>query len=264
MVDLSEFLARMSDGGIVRIGFAFCGGFDAFLATFVVASFFPGKDHNDLEVRMIRRLAKVVKLTIPLLIVLALPLLYVAAYKQNPAANQDATVLTGSLSWNFWYPRCATNVLLHGLLGPSVKIHHGVRWMYLAFLLCSVSLDAVSCLSLLSQTTCIQNRMCRVPDGYTANAIVLLTYRDYAAIGLQTWVLFNVCYIMASVGLFSDRFSWNELHRKHDRAHHLKTEMKRCGFLPGPERDGYEPLFGIRKKSSPLTQRSDSNGHFQL
>ena len=95
-----------------------------------------------------RRLAKVIKLLVLALELLALPLVYVSAFKENPAGSQDATIVARDLSWNFWYPRCVSQIVLHAFLGPHVKTHHALRWAYLAALVGFVALDSVAAVAL--------------------------------------------------------------------------------------------------------------------
>ena len=105
-----------------------------------------------------------------------------SAFKENPAGSQDATIVARDLSWNFWYPRCVSQIVLHAFLGPHVKTHHALRWAYLAALVGFVALDSVAAVALQGVRTCVANRRCRNPDGYDSAGVDLLVARELLAL----------------------------------------------------------------------------------
>ena len=124
---VGDWLDRVTDGAMVNVCLTWAAGFGLFVASFSAAAAYPAPLF-ELEVRLVRRLAKVIKLLVLALELLALPLVYVSAFKENPAGSQDATIVARDLSWNFWYPRCVSQIVLHAFLGPHVKTSVLRRW----------------------------------------------------------------------------------------------------------------------------------------
>ena len=258
---VGDWLDRVTDGAMVNVCLTWAAGFGLFVASFSAAAAYPAPLF-ELEVRLVRRLAKVIKLLVLALELLALPLVYVSAFKENPAGSQDATIVARDLSWNFWYPRCVSQIVLHAFLGPHVKTHHALRWAYLAALVGFVALDSVAAVALQGVRTCVANRRCRNPDGYDSAGVDLLVARELLALVAETWLLLCLGYVMASLGFCRNRFDFRVLGKKYDRGAVLRAEMTRCGLLPVDDPQIHRPLFGLHSRApgaGPSAPRAAAN-----
>ena len=83
--------SRLFQDGMVLIIFAYAVGVGGFSAALGSAALLPASDKD--EVRIVRRLVSLMKKLIWVLFLLSWPLLYIAAFLPNPAANQDVTLV---------------------------------------------------------------------------------------------------------------------------------------------------------------------------
>lgn len=197
------------------------------------------------EMAVVRRLVGGVKILAMGQAALALPLIYVAAWTENPVGNQDVTIVSKDRSWLFWYPRGASAVVVHGLLGPKVAAHYALRLAYAVCLMGAIGLDSTSCLVLSSQRRCIRTGKCDVPKGHSTGSIQLLVYRDLFALWLGCWSLFAMVYVAAIAGFFQARVDLDDVRRRRDRSQALRVEQARCGFLEDEEPRRHKAVFGI-------------------
>lgn len=190
---------------------------------------------------MVRKLARLVRCVLaPGVAVLNLPLIYVAAFLDNPVGNQDVSVVHKDRSLLFWYPRPTVALLAHLLLGRHVATHAGLRSAYAVALGLAIASDSASLLLMMSQLQCLRAGRCDIPQGYSLRTLTSLAARDALALLGDTWISAILVYVAVADVVFDGR----------DRAAVLVTESRRCGFLDDDRRHrhhNHKPVNNARR-----------------
>lgn len=189
--------------------FAWIGGFVLFLINLILClAIYPPKLEKDL----IKRLNASCKPIILLLVLLQIPLIYIAANLGTPIVDAVTTYKAGEdASWNFGWGRPLAALCYLGLGGLFLTSGRLFRALALLGLAQDMVLTTYSAFDLDWWLSCLSSGKCVPTAGYNRTWYTNLRARDCGALCLQLWLLMLVLTISLAIGFVRVRYTRREL-----------------------------------------------------
>mmetsp|Transcript_26060 Transcript_26060/g.34199 ORF Transcript_26060/g.34199 Transcript_26060/m.34199 type:complete len:332 (-) Transcript_26060:169-1164(-) len=191
------------------IVFSWIGGLVLFLANLILLLLI---DPPKFEMDLVKRLNISCKPLVLFLVLLQLPLFYIAANLGTPIIDAKTSYTGGDGdSWNYGWGRPLTALGFLGVGGLFITSHWVFRILTILGLMQDIILNTVSAVDLDNWISCINTSKCVATTGYNYEWYTELRTRDCGTMFLEIWLLLLVVTISLANGFFSARYSYRQL-----------------------------------------------------